>query len=585
MRVLNLHVSRIALRFWLLCGLGCFFLHNVVIAQEPELQGLDLAQSYTPLQHRVIYVGSMTDVSSFDWKSGSVYAQELMYQGNLVESWTLSGRNVAVMAPTSAKMIQPGLRVQAGNEVGDPLFQELTDAGKKENNRTPMMRGWWKTSAWKGARAWGSFDQVDHYAGGAGARSRRVQNSGQKPFAWFGENYPHYSRLHGGVEWQNETGFKELGSREHGILELGIHGGQDYLWIGSEPLLRKSIGASSSWSSLNIFLQRDQLDYWDESGQEVSDFSLYYGQFSAGQVECLGNGFQAGLDFLYLEEPSDESKDAQQNQSGGFLWKWDESNVAFPWLRHRIEVPGLQKLQAQWTGFHGRGSTDWLAYDSLQMYLPLVHNLVWSGEVAQRSGNVFQPLGAELQRSNAGIYHLIMPDGWWHENHWLQELRWTLHADDVGYELKFWNGLTNSYGLMDQSKRWPGWARRQSVGLDAETLIPLTEYSALNAGAKMVFSRLDAPVEFNPVRKLPEREIQLWQQWSLGTGMEILARWRYFDFSRRGQLDGEIRQKLRNNRLVLYATFMNVFDEDRPADSLQSGPDRFRIVTGLDWFW
>ncbi|HSQ42266.1 MAG TPA: hypothetical protein VLM37_08320, partial [Fibrobacteraceae bacterium] len=125
---------------------------------------------------------------------------------------------------------EPGIRIQVGNEVGDYLLQEAAE-GPNPTNRTPTIETWVASPIWHGAQAFAELRQVDHF--GEALRTERAQAVGSENmddpdgrFAWFGENYPGYSSLRGGLSLQGAWGT--------GNLMVG----QEYLWL---------LGAGDQW--------------------------------------------------------------------------------------------------------------------------------------------------------------------------------------------------------------------------------------------------------------------------------------------------------------------------------------------------
>ena len=63
----------------------------------------------------------------------------------------------------SWKILEPGVWLSTGNEIGDMIYQDLLD-DSKELNRTPLLEGGFRSPSFHGFFATVRYFQVDHYS-------------------------------------------------------------------------------------------------------------------------------------------------------------------------------------------------------------------------------------------------------------------------------------------------------------------------------------------------------------------------------------------------------------------------------------
>jgi len=153
------------------------------------------------------------------------YSNRELYQLPEFDTYRLYGKEYSVFKALPQSKLS---RIQTGNEVGDPLFQELDENYETESNRTPMTELILYTPEMYGWKLFGGLEQVDHFCSGDMAYKKKLldrQNEtfDASPYAWFGENYPQYSSLIAGGTKTFKKGSAQFSHRS-GWLWLNLKG-------------------------------------------------------------------------------------------------------------------------------------------------------------------------------------------------------------------------------------------------------------------------------------------------------------------------------------------------------------------------
>ncbi len=153
------------------------------------------------------------------------YSNRELYDFPAYDTYRLYGKKYEQLKATPQAKYT---RIQTGNEVGDPLFQELQPGYVTESNRTPMTEAVVYSPEIYGLKLFGGIEQVDHFCSGDMAYKQYVLNRKERtfdasPYAWFGENYPQYSSVIAGGHYSFEKGIAQASYRS-GWLWLNLKG-------------------------------------------------------------------------------------------------------------------------------------------------------------------------------------------------------------------------------------------------------------------------------------------------------------------------------------------------------------------------
>ncbi|NLB64510.1 MAG: hypothetical protein GX801_10480 [Fibrobacter sp.] len=317
-------------------------------------------------------------------------------------------QNYAYFSPWNADF--NAVRISLGNEVGDMLYQEIVH-GPKLGNRTPTMQAQVSSPSLGGWRAMLNFAQNDHY----GERFRQVRAqkigapdaaSADHRWAWFGENYPGYSSLHGGItgSW-NHNGFAMQLGRDY-AWQLGRSGE----WLGEK---RQRIEAQGIWDTwvLQTYVQENSAA--PVNGLSAGKLRDYY--LALQWVHC---GFQTGITLR------------KTDRQGDYPWLWKENALLLPWI-------ALQKMWGKggtWS-FWGAVGEHWQLADTLKWqnkFLPeRAVNLHFEAELRTWAASKYNPLAPDAEISQKDTINLS-PSGYG----WLQDARLSLSAQNDIWRLE-----------------------------------------------------------------------------------------------------------------------------------------------------
>lgn len=230
---------------------------------------------------------------------------------------SLSGQFLGSWIPAlSSTPLHSGQTFVIGNEVGDPLYQELKSQ-ENTSNRTPTIQFhtqtgsehlstplYWQVDA--------SFEQIDHMSSRlAYQRTRRLGTRGpldspERAHAWFGENLPTNSFVHLGLqladsiqeEWALESQYRQ------GFLWMGVDSVHFPQHLAQErPFQIKQLYTQGHyqmilWEHQSTYARYRYLEDMDSSPQVDSNFSS--GEFHQHLFRLGMETEDAGLGQVYV---------------------------------------------------------------------------------------------------------------------------------------------------------------------------------------------------------------------------------------------------------------------------------------------
>ncbi len=170
-----------------------------------------------------------------------------------------------------------------GNEVGDPFLQELVN-DKGHLNRTPVINTTATAAPLPQMRTGLHFHQNDHFSNRT--LTRRSDQSGTEPWAWFGENKPPSSQAGFFINW------------DQNIIKAGTTYDQGWLWSVSP-----ASGRTYPWQTKRGLIRAD---YGSNIGAEV-DYTTYTSISPAqgeGRLERLNLVFHLADSVYILPTPT-----------------------------------------------------------------------------------------------------------------------------------------------------------------------------------------------------------------------------------------------------------------------------------------
>ncbi|SHK53703.1 hypothetical protein [Fibrobacter sp. UWEL] len=343
----------------------------------PELEGMEsvvrsdgtfLVGSPTYAFDRILGAGGMHSQSEM-WNPAKLRQRLLLNRMSILPSWD---------------PMDPSIWVKTGNELGDMIYNDLIVEDKRPNNRTPILEGGFRSPSYRGFWATARGFQDDHYSGYTKSiRKRYVSDE----FSHFGENYPMFSSLYGGLGFAND------------LVDASILAGEEYLWIQGESSFwipvhyRPRIEARADIKNFSLTVAYEDGEYQNKLKSEKGNRkelngSVYY---KCGEA-CKNGMFQvsAGLSFRAVDD------------SGHVYTKLDEDFVALPFMELRVQP--VKQLTAD--VMFAVNDRDWLVQDSVELHFVPEKKLGVTVGVKNISGTRLNPMADNEEYYNEDTLHL-----------------------------------------------------------------------------------------------------------------------------------------------------------------------------------
>ena len=252
---------------------------------------------------------------------------------------------------------EPSVWLRTGNELGDMIYHDpLYAEADRPANRTPILEGGFRSPSFKGFWATARLFQVDHYSDET-MRTRNMYVADE--FAWFGENWPMFSTVYGG-----------LGYTAHGV-DASVIAGDEYVWVFSEssrwiPIhYSPRIEARADVKDVSVTFAYENAGYQNVKKKETGtrtevNGSVYYkcGALCENSLFWFG----AGAQFRKVDD------------EGVVYTELEDDFVVWPFAQ--VRVSPLQSLSLD--AMIGVNNRDWLLQDSVE----------WKTSVVDRFGLV-----------------------------------------------------------------------------------------------------------------------------------------------------------------------------------------------------
>ena len=342
---------------------------NASAAIDPEMKGMEPVSR----DDGTFLVGGPTYFFDRMLGAGGIHSESELWTPQKLRNRLLFNR-MSVLP--SWDPMEPSVWVKTGNELGDMIYQDVITETDRPTNRTPILEGGFRTPAFKGFWATARGFQDDHYS----ARTMRYRKKMvSDEFAFFGENYPMFSSIYGGLGYTND------------FVNASVLAGEEFIWEYME---------SSRWIPVHMAPRVEgRVDFWnfelttayehaeyqnkrvDESGErdEVSGSVLY----KCGE-DCQKGVFQisAGVAFRFVNDDDD------------VYTGLDNDRVLWPFMQLRVQP--LRWLRAD--VMFGMNDSDWLVQDSVEMGAPVpVKGMGVTLGVKNISGTRLNPLADDVE--------------------------------------------------------------------------------------------------------------------------------------------------------------------------------------------
>ena len=333
-------------------------------AIDPEMEGMEAVSR----DDGTFLVGGPTFFFDRILGAGGIHSESELWTPQKLRSRLLFNR-MSLLPSWDPK--EPSVWLKTGNELGDMIYQDVITGKDRPTNRTPILEGGFRSPSFKGFWATARAFQDDHYSARTYSYRKKFVSD---EFALFGENYPMFSSMYGGVGFTND------------LVNASVLAGEEYLWEYLEssrwmPVhMAPRVEARADFWNFQVTAAFEHAEYQndraDESGErnEVNGSVLY----KCGDA-CRKGMFQlsAGIAFRFVSD------------DGDVYTGLDNDRVLWPFMQLRVQP--LRWLRADVT--FGMNDSDWLVQDSVEMGLPApVKGLGVTIGVKNVSGTRLNPL-------------------------------------------------------------------------------------------------------------------------------------------------------------------------------------------------
>lgn len=333
-------------------------------AIDPEMEGMEAVSR----DDGTFLMGGPTFFFDRILGAGGIHSESELWTPQKLRSRLLFNR-MSLLPSWDPK--EPSVWVKTGNELGDMIYQDVITGKDRPTNRTPILEGGFRSPSFKGFWATARGFQDDHYSARTFSYRKKMVSD---EFSLFGENYPMFSSIYGGVGFTND------------FVNASVLAGEEYLWEYLEssrwmPVhMAPRVEARADFWNFQVTAAFEHAEYQearvDESGErnEVNGSVLY----KCGDA-CQKGMFQlsAGIAFRFVSD------------DGDVYTGLDNDRVLWPFMQLRVQP--LRWLRAD--VMFGMNDSDWLVQDSVEMGLPVpVKRLGVTIGVKNVSGTRLNPL-------------------------------------------------------------------------------------------------------------------------------------------------------------------------------------------------
>jgi hypothetical protein len=188
---------------------------SVFASIDAEMEGMEVVSR----DDGTFLIGSPTYYFDRTLGAGGIHSESELWTPRKLRYRLLFNR-MSVL-PSWDPIEAPSIWMKTGNELGDLIYQDfLTDPKERPTNRTPILEGGFRTPLLHGLWATFRLFQDDHYCfrSSYGIRQHQVDDF----FSFFGENYPMFSSVYGGLGFTND------------FVNASVLVGMEYIWLFTE---------------------------------------------------------------------------------------------------------------------------------------------------------------------------------------------------------------------------------------------------------------------------------------------------------------------------------------------------------------
>ena len=336
---------------------------------DPEMEGMEAVSR----DDGTFLIGGPTYFFDRILGAGGIHSESELWTPQKLRNRLLFNR-MSVLP--SWNPIEPSVWVKTGNELGDMIYQDVITAKDRPTNRTPILEGGFRSPNFKGFWATARGFQDDHYSARTYSYRKKMVSD---EFAIFGENYPMFSSIYGGVGFTND------------FVNASVLAGEEYLWEYLE---------SSRWMPVHMAPRVEaRADFWNF--QVTAAFE--HAEYQDARVDESGERNEVNGSVLY--KCGDACQKGMLQLSAGIAFRFvsddgdvytglDNDRVLWPFMQLRVQP--FRWLRAD--AVFGMNDSDWLVQDSVEMGMPVpVKGLGVTIGVKNVSGTRLNPLSDDKE--------------------------------------------------------------------------------------------------------------------------------------------------------------------------------------------
>ena len=473
---------------------------------------------------------------------------------------------------------EPSVWVKTGNELGDLIYQDFITEHNRPENRTPILEGGFRSPSFMGFWTTARLFQDDHFCSGAYTYRRDAVEGN---FSHFGENWPMFSSVYGGLGYTNS------------LVNASVLAGEEYLWFYTESFrwipahYKPRVEARADVGNVSVTLAYEDDEYQyrpkkEEGSRKEVNGSVYYKCGKACQQGMLQ--ISAGMAFRAVDD------------EGTVYTELEEDRVAWPFMELRVRP--VQRLTADVT--FGVNERDWLVQDSVEYLAPAPENMGVVLGVKNVSGSRLNPLadtkefykGHEIDLTADGQMNLVQAYAAYVDtlggfvsiggrgSFWAEHGAETFDVE--AYEVDEKKGMKFRYGDVSRINHW-------IKGLTAEMWLGTWYGDMFKFTAMTGFEHIDGPVDQAEVTPV-EFYSGFMGDWLLNKTFKISHSLRYRSDAKwnlrssdpmvvKGDWvwDASFSQMFPKYGITLTGTLLHVL-ADEVAETVNGGYDRIRFI-------
>lgn len=348
---------------------------------DAEMEGMEVVSR----DDGTFLIGSPTFYFDRALGAGGIHSESELWSPRKLHHRLLFNR-LSVL-PSWTPIETPSVWMKTGNETGDLIYQDfLVDKEDRPINRTPILEGGFRTPLIYGLWATFRLFQDDHYCfrSAYNYRKKIVDDN----FSFFGENWPMFSSVYGGLGYTND------------FVSASLLAGMEYMWIFTEssrwiPVRYKPrIEARAEIGNFSTTLAFENAEYQNKIRKETGERKEFNGSvvYNCGD-NCRRGMLQlsAGLAFRFVDD------------AGVVYTGLKSDRVMWPFLEMRVRPSDRLSFDVML----GVNDRDWLVQDSVEYKIPVLEKMNLAVGAKNISGTRLNPIADTYEYFDGDTISLV----------------------------------------------------------------------------------------------------------------------------------------------------------------------------------